>query len=68
MTLPAYVSRDVGQLLNQIAAFWKPGARLTLLVRFDDDPGAERAAVFSSDHLPDVIEALRLRMGAADHG
>lgn len=69
MSLPPHVQRGVEERLNAIAGFWKPGAKLTLLVRFDtpDRPGAWDA-LFTSDDLDAVIEAIARRKAAGQDG
>lgn len=46
--------------LNQIAAFFKPGAKLTLLVRH---PGIEgdADALFTNDTFPEIVAAIERR-------
>lgn len=48
--------------LNKIAEFFKPGVRVTLLVRSPDNDEAD--FVLSSDDLELAVEALKRRMGA----
>lgn len=59
MSIPSHVQHAVEYHLNAIAEMWKPGAHLTLLVRVDtpDFPGSQDA-LFTSDELPKVIEAI----------
>jgi hypothetical protein len=55
---------EIQEHLNAIAALWKPGVKLTLLVRNEGHTGeqGDRDAVFTNDNLAEAIEAIRLRM------
>lgn len=47
--------------LNQIAAFFKPGVKLTLLVRHPDIEG-DADALLTNDTLPEIIAAIERRL------
>ncbi|OJY68665.1 MAG: hypothetical protein BGP16_05360 [Sphingobium sp. 66-54] len=68
MSLPPYVEAEITRHLDQVAALWKPGTKLTLVVR-NESPGAPGDAdlVLTNDSLPDVIEAIRIRMAAGQN-
>ena len=51
----------VGGLLTEASLCFKPGAKLTLLVRNPTVPG-DADFVMTSDTLPDAIAALQLRL------
>lgn len=59
--LPDMVARRIEAHLNAIAAEFKPGAKLTLLVRNDVGEGRDGDAVFTNDTLPEAIAALQRR-------
>lgn len=51
--------------LSQIAELWKPGIHLTLLVRNPQHPNGSADALFTTDELPDVLQAIQRRMDEA---
>lgn len=46
--------------LNQISAFFKPGAKLTLLVRHPDIEGGADA-LLTNDTFPEIVAAIERR-------
>jgi hypothetical protein len=50
--------------MNAIAALFKPGAKLTLLVRNDVGPDVDADAVITNDTLPAAIAGLQRRQAA----
>lgn len=62
--MPAAVVRSIEAHLSAIAAEFRPGARLTLLVRNPTIAG-DADAVFTTDTLPEAISALNRRLALA---
>lgn len=52
---------EVSATLEELAKKFKPGARLTLLVRSPESENGSRDMVFTDDDLNLAIEALRIR-------
>ncbi len=55
------VGLQIAAQLAAIAKFFKPDARLTLVVRHPDHPNGELNIVVTEDSLDDVIVAIRQR-------
>lgn len=66
--IPAPTQFAIEEHLNGIAAHFKPGAKLTLLVRNDVGEGFDADAVFTNDQLPEAIAALQKRHDLAETG
>ena len=63
----AHVYREASRHLEAIAAMFKPGMKVTLVVRRPDEP--EQELLLSDDSLDEVIAAVRRRqVGAAQIG
>lgn len=60
MSLPPQTSEAISHNLNCIAGLFKPGAKLTLLVR---NPGVEgdADALFTNDEFSEIIAAIEKR-------
>lgn len=54
--------QEIADRLADIADMFKPGAKLTLLVRHPDYPNGDRDVVITDDSLAAVIDALRIRL------
>lgn len=68
--LLANASEIASEKLSEIAALFKPGARLTLLVRTPGYPDGSRDFVLTNDALVDAIAALEIRKATEEpsHG
>ena len=49
---------DAGELLHQIADLFKPGAKLTLVVRVPEFPDGTRDVLLTDDTAPEIIKAI----------
>lgn len=54
--------QTIAGLLQNVARLFKPGKKLTLLVRDPDCPDGRRDLVVSDDQLDAAIQALRIRV------
>jgi hypothetical protein len=59
--LPDHVAAEIHEHLGAIAALFKPGAKLTLLIRNDFGPGVDADVVITNDSLPEAIAGLKRR-------
>jgi len=53
---------EVGALMNEILTFFKPGAKITVLVRRPEHEDGSQDFLMTSDDIPKAIAALKLRM------
>lgn len=60
----ASVGDEISSHMNDIISLFKPGAKITVVVRFPDLP--DRDLIMSDDELEGVIEACRRRNGKPD--
>lgn len=58
------VGEIVGGYLNEMARLFRPGAKLTLLVRRPEKPDGSQDFVLSNDTLAEAAAALTLRQTA----
>ena len=50
--------REASHHLEQIAKLFKPGMKITLVVRNPDEPDGEQDTLLTDDTIPEVIRAL----------
>ena len=62
--IPTHVARGIERRLQYIAGFFKPGAKLTLLVRRPEAPDGSQDMVVTDDDLAEAIKALEIRKAA----
>ena len=62
--LPDHIAAEIHEHLDAIAALFKPGAKLTLLVRNDVGSGLDADVVITNDTLPEAIAGLQRRQAA----
>lgn len=60
------VGERVAEHLDEIAAYFKPGAVITVVVRFEGIDDHTRDLIMTSDKIPKVIKALQHHMTATD--
>lgn len=58
----AEVGGKISEYLNEIAQLFKPGAKLTLVVRHPSHPAGDQDMVLTNDQLPLAIKAIEQRI------
>ncbi len=59
------VSEQVADHMDAILKFFKPGAKITVLVRRPEHADGKQDFVLSNDTIPDAIKALQQRVDPA---
>lgn len=65
MTDLEIVQGEVSERLDQIKAYFKPGAKITVLVRAPDDPDGAKDFMMGDDEPQEAMNLIARRMAAA---